>query len=168
MQPRTLLLVLLLATFGMAAPARSQTPPPMPSPEQLERMMEAARMMMNPAAQLLARRAEVNLTGEQVARIEPIAARTAGVVEGVMAWQRELPHRSVTQRAMTDHEMEFDEAAIRAEARESADVQAELTIAMLRSMREIREVLTPTQLDAWMQIQMNESLRMMQGMMPRP
>ncbi len=166
MRYRTIFFVLLFASLPAAAESRAQTPAPMPSPEQLEQMMQTARTMMNPAAQLLAHRGEVGLSAEQVSSIEPIAARTDSVVERVLAWQRDMPNRSVAQRALADPAIELDEAAIRAEAREAADVQAGLTIAMLRAMRDLQGILTEPQMEAWMQIQVNASMRMMQGMIP--
>lgn len=160
---RLALLALLLLPCGLSAQV-----PAAPSPEQLERMMAVARLMMNPAAQLLAHGGEVGLSEAQFAAIRPISEEMDRVVDRIVAWQREIPQRSVSQRLLADPSLPLDEAAVRAEAHENAEKQAELMIATIRTTRAIFEHLTPSQRQSWLAIHARESMRMVQGMVPQP
>jgi hypothetical protein len=166
--PRILALFALLCILAVPATLPAQVPSAVPTPEQLERMMTAARMMMNPAAQLLVHRAEVGLSASQVAAIQPISDRMEQVVDRVIRWQREMPQRSVAQRMLSDPAMPLDEAAVRAEAHENAEIQADLMIATIRTTREVIEHLTPVQWQAWIAVHARENLQYMQRMVPQP
>ena len=157
---RLLLLPFLLAATAGAASA--QIPGmPAPSQEDMRGLMEFARQAMNPAAQVLAHRAELGLTPEQVTALDSIAAPLNRFLDENMLSQS--AGASAVSRAMGGGG-EIDEEAIRAAYREQADRQAELMIRGLRVERQVAQVLTPEQRTKRQQLQASSVFEMMRAM----
>ena len=160
MLPRLLALALLLATAGSVSAQIPEVPPP--SQEEIRGMMAMARQMMNPAAQLLTHRAELELTPAQVAALDSLAPPMDRYLEEAMTSQA-APPMAVT-RAMAPGGGEIDEEAIRAAYREQADRQAEIVIRRARMERQVAEILTPAQREKRQTLMMNAAFEMMRAM----
>ncbi|MBV9773712.1 MAG: hypothetical protein JO040_07160 [Gemmatimonadetes bacterium] len=127
-------------------------------------MQQAARQMMNPAAEILAHRTEFGLTAVQVSALQPLADQLNVSVDRMFARQGQLsPARERMMRAISDSTVVLDEAAIRAEACEQATQQADYTIAMVRAQQRIAGILTAAQREKFEELQVNRGMQMMQA-----
>lgn len=162
-------LLICVTLLVLGRPLSAQTPmSDMPSPEEMEQMMEAAKRMMNPAALILAHRSELQLTGEQAAAVEQLENRMTAVIEQHTARHSAHAGSSMLVRAMQDPTLKLDEQAIRAEACEQAKQQAELSIEMIRTKRGVAQVLTSAQQQKLTELEAVGMMRMMQGMFDPP
>jgi Spy/CpxP family protein refolding chaperone len=147
-----------------AGPVSAQVPGVVPpSPAEALGLMEMARQAMNPAAQALAHRAELELTPAQVATLDSLAAPMNRLLEETMAGQGSSAMTAVNQ-AMINPSAEIDEAAVRAAFREQADRQADMVILRMRLDRSVAQVLTPAQREKAEALQMNSMFGMMRAM----
>ena len=162
MRPRHLLLPLLLA--ATAGTASAQTPQiPMPSQEEMQGMMGFARQAMNPAAQLLAHRSELELTTAQVAALDSLAAPMDRFLLEQMAPQIE-PASLAVLKLMMDPAEKVNEEEIRAAFREQADRQADMIIRMARMEREVNQLLTPDQRAQRQKLELNSPFGMLRAL----
>jgi hypothetical protein len=135
----------------------------MPSQAEMQGMMEFARQALNPAAQILAHRAELAITPAQAVALDSLAAPMNLFLNEHMKAQM-TPASAAVMRVMTDPNAEIDEAAIRAGYREQADKQAELIIRMVRLERQVGQLLTPEQREKRQTLQLNSMMGMMRAM----
>lgn len=159
------LMLSMCATLLSAAPLAAQVPmPQLPDPRQMEQFRQVAQQMMNPAAMVLARRAELGLTAQQGAALEPVSQEMSTVVQRML----EPPPPSAVQmrmaQAVSDTTIVLDQAALHADLCERAARQAEYMIASLRAQRAVQRVLTPQQREQMQALQLNAGMQMMRGM----
>ena len=147
-----------------AGPVSAQIPGVVPpSQEEALGLMAMARQAMNPAAQALAHRAELELTPAQVATLDSLAAPMNRLLEEMMAGQG-ASAMSAVSGAMGNQGAEIDEAAVRAAFREQADRQADMFIMRMRLDRSVAQVLTPAQRQKAEALQMNSMFGVMRAM----
>lgn len=101
-------------------------------------MMQA--MHESPAA-VLRQREALDLSAEQVQRLEALQARAEQAGPGMMQ-QMQAIHREIRSATGGDR---FDEAAVRAAYGRMAALHTEMGVSMSRMRHEVRQVLTPAQ-----------------------
>ena len=159
-------LLALVATLALAPRVTAQTPPGMPAMPgmaQVGGLMEMARLQMNPAAAVLARRDDLGLTPAQVAALDSVARPLNGIIDEMMRPQAS-PAQIAMAQGMADPTAPLDEVAMRAALREQSDRQIDLTIETLKAQRRMMLILTEEQRSRWMGMQMEAAMRMMEAM----
>jgi hypothetical protein len=162
----TLIFRILLGCLLLLAvrPASAQTlPEGLPDPDQVARMMEHTRQMMNSAALAITHREALGLTAVQIAVIEPIRDTMNETLDREIMIQSATAGSSLMVQLLSNPAMEIDEEAIRSEACEQAKRQAQLTIASLRTHRALAQVLSASQMNELAMLQAGLGMRMMEG-----
>jgi Spy/CpxP family protein refolding chaperone len=142
---RSLLLSLLLAASAGGVSAQVDGAPAFAQGEFLGIQMEQLRREMNPAAQLLAHRTELELTTAQAAELESLSAPMDRFLEQALVPQINPASLAVLMLMADPSDGPVDDEGIRAAFREQADSQAEMIIRMARIDRDVNRVLTPEQ-----------------------
>jgi hypothetical protein len=152
--------LLLLA----AIPVSAQTlPEGRPSPDQVARMMDHTRQMMNSAALAVTNREALGLTDVQIAVIEPIRDSMNETLDREIMRQSAAAGSSMMLQLLSNPAMEIDEEAIRSDACEQARRQAELTIASLRTHRALAQIMSASQMNQLAVLQAGLGMRVIDG-----
>lgn len=126
-------------------------------------MQQAARQMVNPAAVVLAHRADLGLTDAQVSRLQPLADQMNATVNQMFA-RKPSPAQVRLMEAASDSTIAIDEAAVRADYCEQSRQQADYTIAMVRTHRGVNGILTAAQREKVENLQVDIGMRMLQAL----
>ena len=157
----------LIAALTLAPPLSAQVTPgiPMPGMNEIGGLMEMARQQMNPAAAVLARRAELGLTPAQVAALDSVAAPLNVIIDRMMTPEPGMmPIQMEMAQAMADPSAPLDEPRVRAMLLAQAERQVDLTMESFKAQRRLLQILTAEQRDRWMSLQMEAAARMMGAM----
>ena len=161
---RSLLLSLLVAATAGTASAQISDVSATAQGDLLG-MMAEVRQQMNPAARLLAHRAELELTTAQATALETLAEPMNRFLDEALVPQVSPASLVVLKLMMDPTEEEVDDEEVRAAFREQADVQAEMIIRMARIEREANRVLTPEQRAKRVSLKINSPFGLMRAML---
>jgi TonB family protein len=161
----------LLMAGVVSGPLAAQSPSPPGSIDstQLANVMRNSLAMTHPAELVLAHRADLALTAEQVTQIEAIAAAQRD--SQAVRQQRMIVEMKERKTKLTDRSDiitwtgRVDEQAIREVARLQSGVQAEALINLVRDRHAVGAVLTPSQLALIPRLEVGA---MMRGVMSAP
>ncbi len=173
------LLARLIALWVIAVPVYAQVPPAnpygafgerQPDAEQLAALMANRKRTMQPASFVLSHKAELALTAEQVQRIELLAhteddSAVVRQIRTTAAMTRQMKERaSGNAPPSTGWAGPINEKQIRDDAIQMAGVQADIVLTLLRDRQAVGNVLTGTQIERIMQLEMSD---MMSAMKPK-
>jgi alanyl-tRNA synthetase len=161
---RTVTNRLLILSLVLVAGAPRLAPAQQPSvtPEQQAAILQAGRLLNDPATFVLQHRTELGLTAEQVASVEKLAAALRDSAAARMAARTREAQQMGRVKGVTSA-MEWtgpiNEKAIREAMRKQSEVTAEIMIASARDRRAVAALLTATQREQLPKLQTAEMMK---------
>ncbi len=158
------LLLALIPSLALAStlPAQVTPVPTTGAVEELKARAEQAQLLMNPAAVALAHAAALGLTDTQIAEIRPHAEQMQKAVQETLE-VKPSPVLMRAAQAVSDPTISITEAELRAEYCARASSQAAFAMAMLRTQRAVRTVLTPEQRVRLSDLELSSRLQLITG-----